>query len=74
MLSWDVTFALPKAKSLKLSPLNGSTFSSGLFSVQRDFMRVYSTGRAEQGNPSLHGRVGMTDANMLLLSPDTDPV
>lgn len=40
--TYNVTI-LPKAKSLKFSPLNGSKFSPGLFSVQQGFMRVYFT-------------------------------
>lgn len=59
---------IAKSEDLKFSLLNESSSSSGLFLVQQGFMRVY------EGNPSLHGLVGMTDANMLLLSPDSDTI
>jgi len=75
LLSAYIVSALPKAKcKVKFSPLNGSKLSSGLFSGFYEGIFHWLTGTAEQGNPSLHGLVGMTDANMLLLSPDTDTI
>lgn len=63
--------ASPKAKfKAKFSPLNAAELFSGFY----EGIFHWLTGTAEQGNPSLHGLVGMTDANMLLLSPDTDTI
>lgn len=54
-------FSFPKA--CFISPAG---FYEGIFH--------WLTGSAERGNPSLHGLVGMTDANMLLLTIDTDAI
>lgn len=59
---------------MKFRPLTGSKLSSGFFAGFYEGIFHWLTGTAEQGNPSLHGLVGMTDANMLPLSPDTDTI
>lgn len=63
----------PGAEPIKLfqvvlrPPLSPASFYESIFH--------WLTGTAEQGNPSLHGLVDwLTDANMPLLSPDTDTV
>lgn len=64
--------ALPKAKPIKWTQLVLRPLLSPAGFYEAVF--YWLTGAAEQGNPSLHGLVGMTDANMLLLSPDSDTI
>lgn len=66
-----------KQKSPEVQPIKWvQVFPRPLFSPAGFYEGIFHwlTGTAEQGNPSLHGLVGMTDANMLLLSPDTDTI